>query len=165
MATKTKTGQLQIRVTPAQKRALQLGARNAGMTISAWVLASALPDSREHFQSCVTRLARGDSESFALAEINDQLTALGRDELTRTVALRPRLPRSERLKNQIAAMVELAAHRCGVSPPAWTRAIEPLKVPFFGTTLEGLRLHLLVSSPPPFRRRNLFVDASLGDRV
>jgi hypothetical protein len=29
----------------------------------------------------------------------------------------------------------------------------------------GLRLHLLLSAPPAFRRRNIFLDASVGDRV
>lgn len=29
----------------------------------------------------------------------------------------------------------------------------------------SLRLHLLTRSPPPFRRRNLFVDSSIGQRA
>jgi hypothetical protein len=28
-----------------------------------------------------------------------------------------------------------------------------------------LRAHLLTSSPPPFRRRNIFIDTTLGGRV
>jgi len=31
--------------------------------------------------------------------------------------------------------------------------------------LLGLRLHLLTHSPAPFRRRNIFIDASVGARV
>jgi hypothetical protein len=37
--------------------------------------------------------------------------------------------------------------------------------PSFATEPPGLRLHLLRSAPVAFMRRNLFVDASIGDRV
>jgi hypothetical protein len=35
----------------------------------------------------------------------------------------------------------------------------------FGSDLQSLRLHLLTHSPPPFLARNIFVDATLGDRI
>jgi hypothetical protein len=35
----------------------------------------------------------------------------------------------------------------------------------FGTPIESLRLHLLTASPPAFRRRRIFIDATVGDRV
>jgi hypothetical protein len=35
----------------------------------------------------------------------------------------------------------------------------------FGSDLQNLRLYLLTHSPPPFRRRNIFIDSTLGDRV
>jgi hypothetical protein len=69
------------------------------------------------------------------------------------------------LQNYLAAMVELASQQKGVAPPAWTRNVEPLEEPHFATELPGLRLHLLRSAPVAFKRRNLFVDASIGDRV
>ena len=62
-------------------------------------------------------------------------------------------------------MVELASQQKGVTPPAWTSEVEPLPEPWFATDLPGLRLHLLRSAPVAFKRRNLFVDASIGDRV
>jgi hypothetical protein len=60
-------------------------------------------------------------------------------------------------------MVELAAHQKGVVPPAWVREVPPLDEPHFATPLEGLRL--LRASPVPFKRRNIFIDSSVGDRV
>ena len=161
----SKTEQLQIRVTSAEKRAIQGAARRSGMTISAWVLAQALPGARAKFHQIVERLGSGDDESFALADLNDLLASLGAEDLPRAVEYPPQLPKGARLQNQVAAMVELAAGQRGVPSPSWTRDIEPLKEPVFGTTLKSLRLHLLVSAPPAFRRRNLFVDASVGDRV
>jgi hypothetical protein len=62
-------------------------------------------------------------------------------------------------------MVETAAHRSGVTPPAWTLGVQPLGYPAFGSPLLGLRLHLLLAAPPAFKRRNLFVDSAVGDRV
>ena len=62
-------------------------------------------------------------------------------------------------------MVETAAHRCKVAPPAWTLAVQPLSRPNFGSPLLSLRLHLLLATPPAFRRRNIFVDSSVGDRI
>lgn len=63
-------------------------------------------------------------------------------------------------------MVELAAHRREVPPPAWVRDVEPMEMePRFATPLAGLRLHLLRASPVPFKRRNIFIDSSIGDRV
>jgi hypothetical protein len=67
--------------------------------------------------------------------------------------------------NQLAAMIELRAAELRVRPPAWVEQVPPLATPWFATSLVGLRLHLLCNSPPAFRRRNLFVDSTLGDRV
>jgi hypothetical protein len=41
----------------------------------------------------------------------------------------------------------------------------PLAEPYFATSLKSLREHLLVAAPIPFKRRNIFVDASVGARV
>jgi hypothetical protein len=43
--------------------------------------------------------------------------------------------------------------------------VPPLDEPHFATPLRGLRLHLLRASPVAFKRRNIFVDSSVGDRV
>jgi hypothetical protein len=62
-------------------------------------------------------------------------------------------------------MVEYACAKRSVAPPAWTRTVTPLPDPVFATALQSLRLHLLTHSPPPFRARNIFIDASVGERV
>jgi hypothetical protein len=62
-------------------------------------------------------------------------------------------------------MIEQACERRAVRVPEWVRAVEPLAEPAFGSTLKSLRLHLLTHSPPSFRRRNIFIDAALGDQV
>ena len=69
------------------------------------------------------------------------------------------------MHDQLAATVEHAAMQKHVAPPEWTREIEPLEEPVFGSALRSLREHLLFHAPIAFRRRNIFIDASVGARV
>jgi uncharacterized protein (DUF1778 family) len=162
-----KTEQLQIRLAAAEKAAIQRAAARAGMDMSAWVLAKLLPHGSRLFHTLSQALAAADSDEcrYVLAELNDFLSGLAPREFAAAVAERPAQPLDLYLANYLAAMIETAAHRLGVDPPAWTAEIAALEEPVFGTTLQGLRLHLLLNAPPPFRRRNIFVDSSIGDRV
>lgn len=160
-----KTSQLQIRVTPAQKQALKRLARAAGQDLSSYVLSHALPKHRERFESLVAAVAHDDERRFALAELNDLLTHVTRNELERMISEPPSLPSPPYWRNYLAAMVEQAAHQKGVTSPKWLAEVEPLTEPHFAAPLASLRLHLLRASPVPFRRRNIFVDSAIGDRV
>jgi hypothetical protein len=165
MSTRPKTAQLQIRVSPAEKAAIQRAARRAGLGVSAYVLNRLLPAAEQKFHALTGACAELAGARFALAELNSFLSALGAGELRDAVTLPPAPGQTSRLANYIAAMVESACARRGIAPPAWTVAIPPLAEPSFGTDLESLRLHLLTHSPPPFRRRNIFIDASVGAQV
>ena len=162
---RAKTEQLQIRVTKQQKAALARRARRSGQDVSSYVLSRALPAAALRFAELLRELADEDGRRFALAELNDVLCELAPGELADATSDAEPTGLSPQLQNHVAAMVELAAHRQGVAPPAWVRDIPPLEEPHWATPLAGLRLHLLRASPVPFRRRNLFVDASLGDRA
>lgn len=157
--------QLQIRVTAAEKSALKKLAKSAGQAVSAYVLSRALPNARWRYLELLEELRCDDDPSYALAELNDLLESLSRGELMEALSEPPSRELSPYLRNYVTAMVELAAHRKGASPPTWVRDIEPLSEPRFAVPLASLRLHLLRASPVPFRRRNLFVDAAVGDRV
>src|SRR5690348_7637255 len=100
--------------------------------------------------------------SYPLAELNDLLTAATGAEVESL--WRPEIEDPYRL-NYVTAMVELAAHRTGVVPSLWTASVPPLPVPVFIDRSLKLRAHLLTASPVPFRRRNIFIDTSLGGRV
>ena len=160
-----KTAQLQIRLSPAQKAMIKRRAAQAGVSVSCLVLRQIAPQAGLLFARVLSSLRRGHSESFALAELNDLLTELSPVEFEG--ALAGPLPEelSERLRNQIAAMVEHAAYLKNITAPAWTRAVRPLERPWFATELPQLRAHLLRASPVAFRRRNLFVDSTIGDRA
>ena len=156
-----KTSQIQLRVTPAQKKDLTRRARAEGMDLSAWMLGRLVPPARARLQELVHTLADASAPSFALAAIPD----LHRGDfkvVTEGLALGALEPFRA---NYLAAMVEAVAARLRVEPPAWVLRVEPLAMPWFASGLASVRLHLLSSSPPPFRARNLFVDASVGGRV
>ena len=160
-----KTAQVQIRVSADEKTAIQRAATRAGMDLSAYVLAQVLSIPAGEFRDCVTACIDSASPRFALAEINSLLSALTAGELRDAVAAPPPPGLTPFLANYIAAMVEYACARRGVAAPAWTRATAPLVEPMFGSELQSLRLHLLTHSPPPFRARNIFIDATVGARV
>ena len=160
-----KTQHLQIRVSPQQKAALKRLARTAALDVSAYVLARALPAASDRFASIVRAVANDDDRRFALAELNDFLHACPPGAFGDAVARAALDALSPYLQNYVAAMVEQAAARKDVLPPAWVRDIAPLDAPHFATPLATLRMHLLRSAPVPFKRRNIFVDAAVGDRV
>lgn len=165
MPGETKTEQLQVRVSKAQKAAIRRQARRAGISMSDWLLRRALPPALEHFQQLVGAVADAATPGFALAELNEALDRWTADELAAATEEAPRVSLSPYLENYVAAMVEVAAAHRQVAPPAWTGSVEPLRQPAFGSDLVSLRLHLLTHSPPPFRARNIFIDSSVGDRV
>jgi hypothetical protein len=161
---KSKSGQLQIRVSPAQKAAIRSAARNAGLDMSAYVLARLLPAQSRRFQELTGACTDSRDARFALAELNAWLASLSAGELQDAVSAPP--PQlTPYLANYVAAMIEYACAKLGVAAPSWTRAIAPLTEPVLGSTLMSLRLYLLTHSPAPFRRRNIFIDASVGSRV
>jgi uncharacterized protein (DUF1778 family) len=160
-----KTVQLQIRVTPGEKKAIERAARNAGLGMSAYVLARALPAAAGRWREYLRRLSRDAQSRIALAELSRWLARLSADELRDALGEAPPADLSEFQQNYVAAMVEQICATRGVPAPAWTRDVAPLRQPFFASGLASLRLHLLANSPPPFRRRNLFVDATVGAQV
>jgi hypothetical protein len=165
MSRNPRTEQLQIRVSAGEKAAIRRAAEHAGMDMSAYVLGRALPSPAIRLQASIEACAGPAPSSFGLAELNTLLTSWTATELRDAIATPPTTALTPFLSNYVAAMVELACARRSVRVPAWVRAIAPLAEPVFGSELKSLRLHLLTHSPPPFRRRNIFIDASIGDRV
>ncbi|MFQ5744307.1 MAG: DUF1778 domain-containing protein [Acidobacteriota bacterium] len=161
----TKSLQLQIRVTPQQKAALKRLAAGAGQEVSSYVLSRCLPQARLRFEELLESLAQEADRRFALAELNDLLTGPAGVELLEGVEHAGIRHLPALVQNYVAAMVEEVARRHGVAPPAWVADVQPLETPHFAVPFAGLRLHLLRAAPVSFKRRNIFVDSSLGARV
>jgi hypothetical protein len=160
-----KSSQLQIRVSPREKRKIEASAKRAGLPVSAWVLQRLLPRAAQEFDRLCRRLSDEADPSFAYAELNDFFSSSTRDEFAIGVAERPATVTDLERLNYLAAMIEQTACALGVAPPDWTADVPPLDHPVFASELASLRMHLLINALPPFRRRNLFVDTSVGGRV
>lgn len=161
----SKLAQLQIRVSGDEKSAIRRAADGAGMDMSTYVLSRVLPSSRHAFQQATLELSAAARPSLILADINSLLSRLTAGELRDAVELPPEAQLPPFLANYVAAMIELASQRRGIQPPGWVRRIQSLAEPVFGSSLQSLRLHLLTHAPAPFRRRNIFIDSSIGDRL
>jgi uncharacterized protein (DUF1778 family) len=160
-----KSEHVQIRVRPDQKVALRQRAEQAGLDLSSYVLSRVLPTEASRFEELLLALRDEDVRTHALAELNDLLTNLSTRQLREVVADADVEGLSDVTGNYVAAMVEHACHGRGADAPAWTRRVIALEEPFFAVPLRSLRLHLLRSSPVAFKRRNIFIDSTLGDRV
>jgi uncharacterized protein (DUF1778 family) len=161
----TKSTQLQIRVSPQEKTTIQQAARKAGLDMSEYVLSRLFPPQKKILRDLVRSLGSGEKPSYVLASLHDLLEKMGPAEFQDLFAEScvDRLP--PYLQNYLAAMLEQAAIRKRIDSPQWLNDIPVLDKPAFGTELQSLRLHVLIHSPLAFRRRNIFVDASIGDRI
>ena len=160
-----KSEQLQIRVTPEQKRMLKRRAREAGTDMSSWILDRVLPPESARFQELARALAEADTPSFALAELEDFLRPLPAGTYARAVSEPPKTPIDAVTRNHLAAAIELGAMKRGVAAPTWTQRVPIPEDPVFGTALKSARLYLLAHAPVGLRRRNVFVDASIDERA
>lgn len=160
-----RTTYIQIRVTPEEKATLRRLAQSSGQDLSGYVLSRALPASQLRFHEILRLLGDEAGARYALAELNDLLSSLAPAELPDVIQHADVSALSTYLMNYVAAMVE---HACGlkrVSTPSWIQSVPPLEAPHFASPLKSHRLHLLRASPVPFKKRNIFVDASVGARV
>ncbi len=73
------------------------------------------------------------------------------------------IPLNELMHNYVSAMIEQTCNILSLSPPDWLS--DGLEKPFFSSDLVSLRLYLLSIPPPAFRKRNIFIDATIGDII
>jgi len=165
MSNSTKTTQLQIRISPAEKSAIQRAAQQMNMDMSTYVLDKLLPQRARELQDLLDELVFTNDPSFVLSEINTFLSRLNNCELKNALSITLPVDLSNYLRNYLAAMVEFVCNQQRLMAPEWIKTIKPLSKPVFGSTLQNLRLYLLTNSPAPFRRRNIFVDTTIGGQV
>jgi uncharacterized protein (DUF1778 family) len=168
MPTTRKSLQLQIRVSPEQKAAIKSRAKKAEMSMSDWVMSTLLPGHRTTFQELVSELATSatsEKSSFVFAELLELLGGLSAHEFDQAVSEAPRVTLEPYWAGYVASTIEHTAALNNTRPPTWARDVPPLEEPSFGSTLLSVREYLLTRSPPAFSRRNIFIDASVGDRV
>jgi hypothetical protein len=162
----TRDSYLQVRISATEKAELERRARRAGQDVSTYVRSRLLPITRGRVQAQVDRLGRDpDNRRYSLAQLNDLLADLPPAHLGSAIDEMDVTGLTLLLQNYVAAMVEQAAHDAGLRAPGWTAEVPRLAEPWFAVPFRSLRPHLLKEAPVAFKRRNLFVDAAVGDRV
>lgn len=156
---------IQIRVSPIEKSYIKRNAKISKMDMSEWILSKILKPNKDKFDYLISQLSKSKNKSFVLADLNEFLSQLSDDDFLNAVDNEPKYNLSTYLYNYVAAMIEYSANKRGVTPPVWLQDIPKLKEPKFGSDLKNLRLYLLLYSPIPFRKRNIFIDSSIGARV
>jgi hypothetical protein len=66
--------------------------------------------------------------------------------------------RGEMLDAYLQALAVYLSVKIDTDPPEWTRLVIQLREPWFASPGAAIRNYLLLSSPAPFRTRNLFID-------
>ena len=162
-----KSEQLQIRVSKQEKAAIRGKAKSANQDMSEWILSQIFPDTSKTFQKLLDELKvkKKQERSYVLAAINDFLAELSPGELTRAVSDVESAKLGDFELSYVSAMVEYICNIKGVQVPDWALNSPCLTAPYFGSDIQSLRLHLLSNSPAPFRKRNIFIDSSIGDRI
>jgi hypothetical protein len=74
------------------------------------------------------------------------------------VALTGRVDKGQLLDAYLQALAVYLSVKLDVDPPAWTQPAIQLSKPWFASPGAALRNYLLMSSPAPFRSRNIFID-------
>jgi len=140
-------------------------AQCAGMEMSSWVKKQLFSKDKRTYLDILKHVIPGENNKEGFALFHDFLNNITPTLLADVVVDLPERLRDTLSGNYMAAMVEVACHIKGVIPPLWVQKYKGLMTPYFSSTLPSLRMYLMQSSPPPFRRRNIFIDASIGDRV
>lgn len=154
-----KTSQLQIRVTEAQKAALRRLAAAANTTVSEYVLSQALPSAQGELDRVVGALAgTPEQHQRGLERLAELIVETPAGEFHEFLASAPLQALPPIVRNQVAALVERAAHDKGAAAPDWVQEVAPLPRPHFLWPLTSLRPHQIRVAPVAFKRRNLFFD-------
>ena len=97
------------------------------------------------------------------AEVKDFLHEFQVSAGTAMLSVRPpsltgKVLHGDRLDAYLQALAVYLSARLNADPPQWTNPVIALPQPWFASSGPAIRNYLLLSSPAPFRMRNLFVD-------
>ena len=104
--------------------------------------------------------------SIRIANFADEFRRASNHQKIRMVE-KPALHFKKRIHNSyFAACVESLCLEYHIPIPSWVQNEQYfLKTPFFAGGMESLKAFLLVESPLPFRRRNIFVSENALSRA
>ena len=97
------------------------------------------------------------------AEVKDLLHEFQVSAATTMLSARPpsltgKMLHGDRLDAYLQAIAVYLSAKLNADPPEWTKPVIALPQPWFASPGPAIRNYLLLSSPAPFRTRNLFID-------
>jgi len=106
------------------------------------------------------RIREGADAGMELKDFLHEFQASGSPVMLRNPppTLAGRVARGEMLDAYLQALAVYLAAQLNADPPEWTRPALQLPEPWFASPGMAIRNYLLLSSPAPFRARNLFID-------
>ena len=106
------------------------------------------------------RIAEGADAGMELKDFLHEVQLNGSPAmlLQQPPTLAGRMEKGEILDAYFQAVAVYLAAKLDSDPPAWTRPAIQLSEPWFASPGAAIRNYLLISSPAPFRARNLFID-------
>ena len=162
-----KSEYIQIRVSEHEKKTIKTAAYEAGLDMSAYILGHLDIDLTSQWESLLANLQGSKSEDlhYPWAAIIDFLTPLNANQFQHLFQSAHKWALSPENLNYLAATVERKALNLGISAPKWLLDIPPCANPYFADETPKLKLYLLLHGDPVFRRRNIFIDSSIGGRI
>jgi hypothetical protein len=115
----------------------------------------------ESLAEIADRVLHGSDAGYEVKDFLHEFQAAGSPRMLATppVKLEGRVPDGLRYDAFLQALAVYLAAKIDANPPSWTRPATQLLDPWFASPGTAIRNYLLLSSPAPFRTRNLFIDA------
>jgi hypothetical protein len=106
------------------------------------------------------RIADGEGPGYAIKDFLHEFHDSGHLSMLQAepANLEGNVPEGKRLNAFLQALAVYLAVEIDCDPPTWTQASIKLADPWFASPGFAMRNYLLLSSPAPFRTRNLFID-------
>jgi len=107
------------------------------------------------------RILHGAEAGYEVKDLLHEFQISGSQQmmLVAPVKLGTRVGDGERYDAFLQALAVHLACKLNSEPPSWTQPAIQLPQPWFASPGAAIRNYLLLSSPAPFRARNLFIDA------
>jgi hypothetical protein len=107
------------------------------------------------------RILKNSDAGMEVKDFLHEFDVAGRPEMLseQPPRLRERVPNGDRFDAFLQALAVYLSVKLNADPPEWTQPPIALPEPWFASPGPAIRNYLLLSSPAPFRTRNLFIDA------
>lgn len=157
MRSRQKSETIQIRVSKAEKEKLKKLSQVHKMCVSEFILSNLLTDiSAYEVRQLYELIAKGENRVLSLFNLRNKLKKISPAFWDGAVGIVPDFLDPFSLA-YVASTIEELSYIRGLSYPEWCTGIKALSEPYIGSDQETMNFYILVNSPVPFKRRNIFL--------